>query len=302
MQLLAVALGSALGGCLRYLATLGVNALMQRGFPWGTLTVNVAGCLLIGVLHVLVVERGGGAESLRLFAMVGVLGGFTTFSSFSLETLLLVQQGASVAAYASVLDSDNCAPTPRARRRGAISRARGFVLDVAAFKALDERRKLLERRARSKTVALRRRRAQSPRRGFVEAFAGARRAAAKPRSRPTGCATNAACAAPWAGQGQGQDVAPLLAEVATLGADLERAEAALAAVQAEVRMRWLLGIPNLLHESVPEGRDETANVEVRRAASRAASISSRGTMSHWGRPWAGSISRPRAASRARASR
>ena len=94
MHLLAVALGSALGGCLRYLATLGVNALTQRGFPWGTLTVNVAGCLLIGVLHVLVVERGGGAESLRLFAMVGVLGGFTTFSSFSLETLLLVQQGA----------------------------------------------------------------------------------------------------------------------------------------------------------------------------------------------------------------
>jgi len=105
MHLLAVALGSALGGCLRYLATLGVNALMQRGFPWGTLTVNVAGCLLIGILHVLVVERGGGAESLRLFSMVGVLGGFTTFSSFSLETLLLVQQGALGRAAAYVMTS-----------------------------------------------------------------------------------------------------------------------------------------------------------------------------------------------------
>jgi CrcB protein len=65
----------------------------------------VAGCLLIGVLHVLVVERGGGAESLRLFAMVGVLGGFTTFSSFSLETLLLVQQGALGRAAAYVMTS-----------------------------------------------------------------------------------------------------------------------------------------------------------------------------------------------------
>ena len=94
MHLLAVALGSAIGGSLRYLATLGVNALVGRGFPWGTFGVNVIGCLLIGVLHVAMVERGGGAESLRLFAMVGVLGGFTTFSSFSLETLVLVQQGA----------------------------------------------------------------------------------------------------------------------------------------------------------------------------------------------------------------
>ena len=94
MHLLAVALGSALGGCLRYLATIGVNALLQRAFPWGTFAVNVAGCLLIGMLHVFIVERGGQSETLRLFTMVGVLGGFTTFSSFSLETLLLVQQGA----------------------------------------------------------------------------------------------------------------------------------------------------------------------------------------------------------------
>ena len=89
MHLLAVALGSALGGCLRYLATLGVNALVQRAFPWGTLAVNVAGCLLIGMLHVFIVERGGQSETLRLFTMVGVLGGFTTFSAFSLDAILL---------------------------------------------------------------------------------------------------------------------------------------------------------------------------------------------------------------------
>ena len=105
MHLLAVALGSALGGCLRYLATLGVNALVQRAFPWGTLAVNVAGCLLIGMLHVFIVERGGQSETLRLFTMVGVMGGFTTFSSFSLETLLLVQQGAPGRAVAYVAAS-----------------------------------------------------------------------------------------------------------------------------------------------------------------------------------------------------
>ena len=105
MHLLAVALGSALGGCLRYLATLGVNALVQRAFPWGTLAVSVAGCLLIGMLHVFIVERGGERETLRLFTMVGVMGGFTTFSSFSLETLLLVQQGAPGRAVAYVAAS-----------------------------------------------------------------------------------------------------------------------------------------------------------------------------------------------------
>ena len=105
MHLLAVALGSAIGGCLRYLATLGVNALVQRAFPWGTLAVNVAGCLLIGMLHVFIVERGGQPETLRLFTMVGVMGGFTTFSSFSLETLLLVQQGAPGRAVAYVAAS-----------------------------------------------------------------------------------------------------------------------------------------------------------------------------------------------------
>ena len=73
MHLLAVALGSALGGCLRYLATIGVNALLQRAFPWGTFAVNVAGCLLIGMLHVFVVERGGGAETL-LLVQQGALG------------------------------------------------------------------------------------------------------------------------------------------------------------------------------------------------------------------------------------
>lgn len=93
MNLLVVALGSALGGVLRYAATLGLNAVALRGWPWGTFAVNVVGSFLIGLLYVVIVERAGAGDTLRLFAMVGVLGGFTTFSSFSLETLVLLEQG-----------------------------------------------------------------------------------------------------------------------------------------------------------------------------------------------------------------
>ncbi len=106
---------------------------------------------------------------------------------------------------------------------------RGYRLDTAAFAALEERRKATQ----------------------VEA--DRLRNERNVRSRAVGQA-----------KAQGRDVAPLLAEVATLGAELERAEAALAAVQAEVES-LVLEIPNLLHDSVPEGADESANVEVRRS-------------------------------------
>ena len=105
---------------------------------------------------------------------------------------------------------------------------RGFTLDVAALTALEERRKAVQVR----TDALRNER--------------------NTRSRAIGQA-----------RAKGADVAPLLKEVETLGQQLDAAEADLAAVQAEVE-RLALGLPNLLHESVPDGADESANVEVRR--------------------------------------
>lgn len=92
--LLAIALGSALGGVARHLAGALVHLWLARTFPWGTLSVNVLGCTLIGLLWVLLAARGDGGELLRAFLFVGVLGGFTTFSSFSMETLLLVEQQA----------------------------------------------------------------------------------------------------------------------------------------------------------------------------------------------------------------
>lgn len=104
-HLLVVALGSAIGGVLRYVATLALNALVDRGWPWGTFAVNIVGSFAIGALYVLIVERAGAGESVRLFALVGVLGGFTTFSSFSLETLTLLEQGATVRAAAYVVAS-----------------------------------------------------------------------------------------------------------------------------------------------------------------------------------------------------
>jgi len=90
-----VMLGSALGGGAR----LYVSTLVARGagtaFPWGTLAVNVAGCLLVGALGALFEPASPlhVRQDLRVFLIVGVLGGFTTFSAFSLEALLLVQRG-----------------------------------------------------------------------------------------------------------------------------------------------------------------------------------------------------------------
>ena len=93
-------LGSALGGGARlYVSTL-VSRVLGTGFPWGTLAVNLAGCLLVGVLGALFAPPGRihDLQDLRVFLVVGVLGGFTTFSAFSLEALMLVQRGEAAAA------------------------------------------------------------------------------------------------------------------------------------------------------------------------------------------------------------
>ena len=103
MKILLVAIGSGLGGVLRYLVPCWIGA--AKGFPWATLTVNVVGSLLIGLISGLLARHGGSAaETIRAFAVVGFCGGFTTFSTFSNETFRLIEssQWLSAAAYVSL--------------------------------------------------------------------------------------------------------------------------------------------------------------------------------------------------------
>ncbi|MGE7205174.1 fluoride efflux transporter CrcB [Sphingomonas sp. NPDC019816] len=90
--LLLVMLGGALGAGARHLTGRFMLQALGPGFPYGTLTVNWVGGLLMGVLAG-AMARTGGAEGWRLFIGVGVLGGFTTFSSFSLDAITLIERG-----------------------------------------------------------------------------------------------------------------------------------------------------------------------------------------------------------------
>ena len=101
--LLFIAMGGSIGAVLRYSASLGVASIMGRGFPYGTLFVNVFGSLLIGLLSVVLLDRFNVGPEWRAAIFVGVLGSFTTFSTFSLETLNLLEQGELVAATTNVL-------------------------------------------------------------------------------------------------------------------------------------------------------------------------------------------------------
>jgi CrcB protein len=106
MPLLLVMIGGAIGSALRYGAGRATLALFGPALPWGTLFVNLAGGFAMGLLVGLMARAAGGtSESVRLFAAVGVLGGFTTVSSFSLETVLMIQRGQSALALGYVLAS-----------------------------------------------------------------------------------------------------------------------------------------------------------------------------------------------------
>jgi CrcB protein len=93
-QVMVIAAGGALGSVMRYMLSMWVHSFAGRGFPYGTLAVNVLGCLAMGFLFVLLVERMGESALWRAGLLIGVLGGFTTFSSFSIETFNLIEQGA----------------------------------------------------------------------------------------------------------------------------------------------------------------------------------------------------------------
>lgn len=93
MQWLAIAIGGALGSVLRFAAVSYFTPMLNYRFPLGTFLVNILGSLLIGVAYVVLVEKAALSAEWRLFFMTGVLGGFTTFSAFSLEILQLWQEG-----------------------------------------------------------------------------------------------------------------------------------------------------------------------------------------------------------------
>ena len=104
-QVLAIAAGGAAGSLLRFWMSNWVHSFAERSFPYGTLVVNVLGCLLMGFLFVLFIDRLSDNPVLRAGILIGVLGGFTTFSSFSIETFHLIEQGAWIKAVANMSGS-----------------------------------------------------------------------------------------------------------------------------------------------------------------------------------------------------
>lgn len=89
---LCVAAGGALGASARYLVGVGVGRVLGAEFPWATLAVNVLGCLLMGLLVEAMALRWTVSHDLRAFLAVGLLGGFTTFSAFSVDFALLFER------------------------------------------------------------------------------------------------------------------------------------------------------------------------------------------------------------------
>ena len=102
--LFPVMIGGAIGAGARHLVGGAMLARLGPGFPWGTLSINIAGSLLMGLL-IGWLARGGGTEAARLFFGVGVLGGFTTFSAFSMEFWTLFERGQATQAFSYVFAS-----------------------------------------------------------------------------------------------------------------------------------------------------------------------------------------------------
>ncbi len=104
-NLILVMLGGAIGAAFRYQVGRVAVERLGHSFPWGTLTVNLVGSLLMGLLASVVAQGVRASEPLLLFMGIGVLGGFTTFSAFSLETAQMIERGEFVSAAAYALSS-----------------------------------------------------------------------------------------------------------------------------------------------------------------------------------------------------
>jgi len=101
-QLAAVAIGGAAGAVMRWLMASGVQRMVGGAFPWGTFAVNALGSFLLGFLFVWLIERSTASELVRLAITVGFMGAFTTFSTYSLESVRLLQEGAFSLAFGNI--------------------------------------------------------------------------------------------------------------------------------------------------------------------------------------------------------
>jgi fluoride exporter len=104
-QILLVAGGGAFGSVCRFLTASSVQRLTNTDYPYGTLSVNVVGSLVMGLLYVILVERSSMSMEWRALLLIGVLGGFTTFSSFSIETMNLLEQALWGKAFTNIVAS-----------------------------------------------------------------------------------------------------------------------------------------------------------------------------------------------------
>jgi CrcB protein len=102
---LAVFLGAGIGGALRHAVNLAALKLLGSGFPFGTLVVNIIGSFIMGLAIEWFALKSDPGQMLRLFLTTGILGGFTTFSAFSLDAALLIERGAYVMASVYILAS-----------------------------------------------------------------------------------------------------------------------------------------------------------------------------------------------------
>jgi fluoride exporter len=99
-NLILVALGGAVGASLRHLVNVATMRLVGANFPWGTMAINIAGSFAMGVFIEMLARRFNASNELRLFVATGILGGFTTFSAFSLDFAVLWERGAAGQAFA----------------------------------------------------------------------------------------------------------------------------------------------------------------------------------------------------------
>jgi len=105
MSIISIAIGGAAGSLCRYGMSNGIYLLLGRSFPYGTLAVNILGSFIMGSVYILMIERVSISEELRAGITIGLLGAFTTFSTFSIETINLIESGEILKAGLNILFS-----------------------------------------------------------------------------------------------------------------------------------------------------------------------------------------------------